>query len=116
MSGVVQVTVTAGDEEEARRLGLLAVEGRLVACAQVSGPVTSTYRWRGEVTSAVEWLCVMKTTTELVEALVVALREAHGYEVPEIVAVPVTGGDADYLAWVRAETGPAASDRPATTP
>jgi periplasmic divalent cation tolerance protein len=100
----VQVTITAPSAEEAAQLGRLAVEGRLAACAQVSGPITSTYRWEGEVTETTEWLCVLKTAAARVEALVAAVRGAHSYEVPEILVTPVVGGDPDYLKWVAAET------------
>lgn len=100
-----QVATTAPSREEAERLGRLALGQRLAACAQVAGPVSSTYWWRGEVTAAEEWLCTLKTTGERLDALVGALRAAHPYEVPEIVATAIAGGDADYLAWVDAEVG-----------
>lgn len=105
MAGHYQISVTAPSAEEADRLGRLAVEGRLAACAQVSGPITSTYWWQGHMTTTPEWLCVLKTTAALVEPLTAALRAAHGYDVPEIVATAIDGGDADYLAWVDGETG-----------
>ena len=103
-----QVTTTAPSAEEAERLGRLAVEQRLAACAQVAGPISSTYWWRGELTSAEEWLCTLKTTGGHLDALFTALRAAHPYEVPEIVATAIAGGDADYLAWVDAEVQPEA--------
>lgn len=99
-----QVQVTASSAEEATRLGRLAVEGRLAACARVSGPVASTYWWEGAVTSATEWVCTLKTTASRLPSLVIALRAAHSYDVPEIVATALVDGDPDYLAWVEAET------------
>jgi len=83
----------------------MAVEERLAACAQVSGPITSTYRWHGEVESAQEWLCVLKTTSVLLDPLCGALKLAHSYETPEIIATAIDAGDPDYLAWVAGETG-----------
>jgi len=103
MTGRVQVSVTAPDPDEAGRLGAMAVEARLAACAQVSGPITSTYWWSGQITSGTEWVCVLKTTEALVPLLMAALRAAHSYEVPEIIATPVAAGDPDYLAWIGAE-------------
>jgi periplasmic divalent cation tolerance protein len=103
-SGHRQVQVTASSAEEAARLGRLAVERRMAACAQVSGPVESTYWWEGEVTSATEWVCTLKTTAARLPALAATLRAAHSYEVPEIVATALVDGDPDYLAWVEAET------------
>jgi len=99
-----QVSVTAPTEEEARAVGAMAVEGRLAACAQVSGPIVSTYWWEAEVTSTSEYVCTLKTSAERLPALMDAVKEAHSYEVPEIVAIAIAAGDAAYLAWIRDET------------
>lgn len=99
-----EVTLTAPSAEEASRLGRLAVEGRLAACAQVSGPVASTYWWEGAVASADEWVCTLKTSAAALPHLVAALRAAHPYDTPEIVATAIESGDPDYLAWVDEET------------
>jgi len=103
----VQVQFTAPSLEEAGRLGRMVVEARLAACAQVAGPITSTYWWEGEVTSAAEWVCTLKTTSRRVPELLGALRDAHPYEVPELVVTELAGGDAAYLHWVTAETASA---------
>jgi periplasmic divalent cation tolerance protein len=103
-SAPVEVTVTAASAEEAERLASMAVERRLAACAQVSGPVTSTYWWEGTLSTATEWVCVYKTVVRRVAALTSAVRSAHSYDVPEVVVSPITGGDEDYLAWLDAET------------
>ena len=103
MAGIAQVTVTAPSEEVAEQLGRGAVEQRLAACAQVGGPIMSTYWWEGAVQHAAEWTVVLKTSTRRVDALVDAVREAHPYDTPEIVVGTLTG-DAAYLAWVEAET------------
>jgi periplasmic divalent cation tolerance protein len=71
---------------------------------QVVGPVTSRYRWEGSLETATEWLCLAKTRTSLVDDVVTAVRAEHRYDVPEIVATPVTGGSAEYLAWVADST------------
>jgi len=98
-----EVAVTAPNPEEAEALGRMAVERRLAACAQVSGPITSTYWWDGEVTSATEWTVTLKTSLDRRDALMGVLRDAHSYEVPQIVATTIDG-DPDYLAWIEAET------------
>jgi periplasmic divalent cation tolerance protein len=100
-----QVEVTASSVEEAERLGRLAVEGRLAACAQVSGPISSTYWWEGRVTSTTEWVCTLKTSSLRITRLTSVLREAHSYEVPQIVVTSLSGGDEEYLGWIGAETG-----------
>jgi periplasmic divalent cation tolerance protein len=81
-----------------------AVAAGLAACAQVGGPITSTYRWRGAVETAQEHAVQFKTAADRVAALVEHLLAGHPYEVPEIVVTPVTGGNPAYLAWVREET------------
>jgi len=102
--GYYQVSVTAPSEEEAGSLGQMAVERRLAACAQISGPISSTYWWEGEVTSASEYVCTLKTSSDRLPALMDAVKQAHSYAVPEIVAVPISAGDAAYLAWIGDET------------
>jgi periplasmic divalent cation tolerance protein len=98
------VSVTAPSKEEAGYLGRTAVEGRLAACAQVSGPLSSTYWWEGEVITAPEYLLTLKTTSDRLPVLVEAIRKAHSFEVPEIVVLPIVAGDSAYLAWIADET------------
>jgi len=80
------------------------VEGRVAACVNVVGPVTSVYRWRDAVETAGELLLLIKTPADRYPALEQALRALHPYEVPEIVAVPIERGHEDYLEWVRSCT------------
>jgi periplasmic divalent cation tolerance protein len=102
----------AGSEEEAERIAAALVERRLAACVQVLGPIASTYRWRGEVERAREWLCLAKTAASRYPELEAAVRELHSYEEPEIVAVPIVAGAAPYLNWLREETCPEPADVP----
>ena len=95
-----QVTTTLPDRDAAHRLGRRLVEERLAACAQVVGPVSSVYWWQGEVESADEWYCHLKTTASRVEDLITRIRELHPYETPEIVALSVAEGDEAYLRWI----------------
>jgi periplasmic divalent cation tolerance protein len=97
---VLQVTVTIDGKDGARALARSAVEARLAACAQVFGPIHSTYWWQGAVESAQEWGVLFKTTPQRYAALEAHLREHHPYDVPEIVCTPLTGGNPDYLTWV----------------
>lgn len=100
----VRVETTIDSREGAERLATLVVGDRLAACAQVSGPISSFYRWEGNVQSDEEWIVVIKTATDRLTALTARLVEAHPYDVPEVVAVPVFGGNPTYLEWVREET------------
>lgn len=98
------VVTTLPDRAAADRLATILVEERLAACVQVFGPIASTYRWHGAVERAEEWQCQCKTTDARRDAVQVRIRELHPYEVPEIVALPLTSGNAAYLAWVEENT------------
>lgn len=98
-----QVTVAAGSADEARRIADALLDARLAACVQVVGPVESRYWWQGVQESATEWLCLAKTKAELLDPVVAAVRRVHSYDTPEVVAVPILGGDPAYLAWLDGE-------------
>jgi periplasmic divalent cation tolerance protein len=101
-----QVLTTTDSRDAAQQIARAVVEARVAACAQVVGPIVSTYWWNGVVETTEEWQILMKTTAERYAALEAAIRQAHNYDVPEIIAMPITDGDADYLSWVDAETRP----------
>jgi periplasmic divalent cation tolerance protein len=96
---------TTDAREHADRLARSLVEERLAACVQVLGPIASTYRWQGQVETAEEWLCLIKTTTHRFNALAAHVDANHGYDTPELTAVPISDGSPRYLAWVSGETG-----------
>jgi len=103
MTDCIQVFTTAPSREEAARIARMLVEERLAACVQVLGPITSTYRWQGGIETSQEWLCVAKSSKGLYAEVEQAIRRAHSYQVPEILAVEVAAGSADYLAWLAGE-------------
>lgn len=103
MPECVQVTTTFPDERAAQRVASRAVEERLAACAQVQGPISSTYRWKGEVEQDQEWYCHFKTMAVRLPALEARIRELHPYEVPEIMVVPILQADRKYLEWIQEE-------------
>ena len=96
----VVVLVTAGSAEEGSRLGEALVGERLAACVNVVGPIRSIYRWEGAVERAEEWLLIVKARAADVPLLDARIRALHSYEVPEVLALPVYGGGAAYLAWL----------------
>jgi len=104
-SDVLIVLTNCPDEATAERIRRELVETRLAACINQLGAVRSTYRWQGAVEEATEIPLLIKTTRESYPALEARLHQLHPYSVPEIVAIPVDCGGADYLAWVGAETG-----------
>jgi periplasmic divalent cation tolerance protein len=103
--GYLRVETTVGSLEEAGRIAEAVVVARTAACAQVLGPIASTYRWQGAVERAEEYMVVMKTTAARYPELEQQLIGLHSYDVPEIVAVAVRAGSPAYLRWVAAETG-----------
>lgn len=70
------------------------------------GPINSFFHWEGEVESATEWFCFLKTTADRYPALELRLTSLHPYEIPEIVAVPLEPCSLDYAAWVEASVQP----------
>jgi periplasmic divalent cation tolerance protein len=87
------------------------VDARLAACVSIGAPVESLYHWRGNLETSAEIPVSIKTRADRFDALAEAIRAAHPYELPEIVAVPITAASADYLAWIDAETAPTPSVR-----
>ncbi|CAB1370925.1 divalent-cation tolerance protein CutA [Denitratisoma oestradiolicum] len=92
------------DKDTAQALAALLVERRLAACVNILAPCVSVYRWQGTLERAEEVPLLIKTTRARYPDLEEAIRGAHPYELPEIIAVPVTQGLPGYLAWVADET------------
>jgi periplasmic divalent cation tolerance protein len=104
MADYVQLVTTTARRDEAERIAHALVDGRLAACVQIAGPITSVYRWQGKVETSEEWRLLIKTRQALVARTAEAIRQLHPYEVPELLAFPVLWGSTDYLAWVDAQT------------
>lgn len=94
------------DRGAAERLADALVEQRLAACVNILAPCRSVYRWNGAVQHDEEYPVLIKTNADRYPALEAAIRAAHPYELPEIVAVKVESGLPAYLAWVTEETEP----------
>lgn len=101
---IVIAQTTIDDEGKATALARGAVEARLAACAHIDAPLTAVYRWKGGVETAREWRISYKTTTDRLPALAAWVAREHGYEVPEWITLPVTGGSEAYLNWVAEES------------
>ena len=102
----LQVQTTTDSRSEAMELGRAAVEARLAACAQVAGPVASTYWWEGGIERAEECLVLLKLPAARLGDLTAFLTERHSYDEPEIVALPIVAGSPSFLSWLREETVP----------
>jgi periplasmic divalent cation tolerance protein len=104
MDEYIQVLITIDSEQNARELQRLLVERRAAACVQVLGPILSTYRWEGKIETAQEWMCLAKTEAGQYDSLESLVKENHPYSVPEILALPISTGNREYLDWIKAET------------
>lgn len=100
----VLIYVTASGEEEAKKIGRALVESRLAACANVIPAITSIYHWQGKVEEGQEASLLLKTTDDKVPAVIAKVREIHSYTCPCVVALPIMGGNPDFLAWIATET------------
>jgi len=98
------VLTTAGTEEEATRIARALVEDQLAACVNVAPRITSIYRWKGAVLTETEWVLLIKTRRELFPRVRDTVRRLHSYELPEVLLVPVAGGEEKYLRWLEEGT------------
>ncbi|MCX7960359.1 MAG: divalent-cation tolerance protein CutA [Burkholderiales bacterium] len=95
------------DRAAAERIADLLIEKRLAACVNILAPCRSVYRWKGAVQHDEEHPMLIKSTADRYPALEAAIRQAHPYELPEIIAMPIERGLRAYLDWVATETTPA---------
>jgi periplasmic divalent cation tolerance protein len=100
------VLTSLPDADSAHALAEHLVTERLAACVNILAPCQAVYRWQGEIEEAREVPLLIKTTAARYAALEAAIRARHPYELPEIVAVPMSHGLPAYLDWVAAETTP----------
>jgi len=106
MEPFVVVITTLPDRASAHALAEALVHERLAACVNVMSECTSIYRWQGAVETAAEVPLWIKTRAALFAAVAQFIKYHHPYDLPEVIALPVTAGPAPYLKWVEHETGP----------
>jgi periplasmic divalent cation tolerance protein len=107
MSEELIVFVTVAARADGERIAEAVVGEQLAACVNIVGPIRSIYRWQGETCRDDEHLLLIKTTRARYAALETRLKALHGYDVPEVVAVPIERGSAEYLEWLRASVSKA---------
>jgi periplasmic divalent cation tolerance protein len=100
----ILVLTTLPDRAAAEALARSLVEARLAACVNIGAPVESLYHWRGRIETGNEVPVTIKTKQNLFDAVDEAIRGAHPYELPEVIAVPIVDGYRPYLDWIAAET------------
>ena len=97
--------ISLGPREDALAIARALVEERLAAAVNVQPGVRSIYRWQGAIEEAPEILLIAKTRAALVPQLSARVIALHSYQCPAVVAVPICGGNPDYLAWIEEQTG-----------
>lgn len=98
------IYITIDSYEAAEILGKKLVEENLVACVNILPGMTSFYRWQGAIETAKETVMIAKTQVSLVDQLTMRVKSLHSYTVPCVVAVPIEGGNSDFLKWVERAT------------
>ena len=100
----VVVFITVDSQETARKITDKLLTERKAACVNIIPKVESQYWWQGKIESTNELLLIVKTHAVLLEELIALVKQNHPYSVPEIIALPIIGGNKDYLKWIEAET------------
>jgi len=96
----ILVVVTTSSKEEAEKIAAALLEKKLIACANIFGPVTSRFWWQGKIDQAEEHMIFMKTRRELFQQIANNVKRLHSYEVPEIIALSIVDGFKPYLEWI----------------
>jgi periplasmic divalent cation tolerance protein len=92
--------ITTASKEEAETIAQRLLEAKLIACANIIGPVQSRFHWSGKIDKAEEYLVLMKSRKNLFEKLSETVKALHSYKVPEIIALPVVDGSKAYMDWL----------------
>ncbi|MBA4371706.1 MAG: divalent-cation tolerance protein CutA [Thermodesulfovibrio sp.] len=104
MTEFIVVFITAPCEDDAASMARELVGAGLAGCVNIIRGARSIYRWEGKIEDHAEVLMIAKTRGDNLAALMKRVKELHSYRVPEIVALPLLEGSADYLAWLRGVT------------
>ncbi len=99
------ITTTFEERKQAEDIAAHLLDERLVACAQITGPISSTYWWKDMIVSSDEFLLSMKTLSNNYKQVEQVIKSRHPYDVPEIIAIPVVAISDDYLDWLIQELG-----------
>ncbi len=101
----IVVFITAASTGEAQQISCLLVEQKKAACVNIIPKIDSYFWWEGKTDSAQENLLIAKTKASLLPDIITLVKKVHSYEVPEIIAIPIVGGNKDYLEWVEKSVG-----------
>jgi periplasmic divalent cation tolerance protein len=99
-TGKIVIFVTTSTEQEAHKVAELLLTKKKAACVNIVPRVDSSFWWQGKLDSARESLLIIKTKASLLPEIIEMVKSVHSYEVPEIIALPIIGGNEDYLKWI----------------
>ena len=100
MNDPVIILTTASSNKEAEIIGSKLVENKLAACVNIIPNVKSIYRWKGKINKDSEYLLIIKTVKRVEKEVFENIRKLHSYDTPEMISIPVTGGEKNYLNWL----------------
>ncbi len=98
----ILVLSTTDTMDLAQKIASALVQSHEAACVNIVPGIRSIYRWEGKVCNEAEYLLLIKSSTDKFESVRTTIRQLHSYEIPEIIALPITAGDSAYLGWLRA--------------
>lgn len=104
MPDFIVIYITTGSVNEAKKIGRVLVEEKLVACSNIISPIRSIYSWQGKICDDKEVLMILKTRKNLFKQIAKRVETLHSYDVPEIIAMPIIEGSSKYLSWLNEET------------
>jgi periplasmic divalent cation tolerance protein len=102
-SPYIVLFITTATAEEAQRISRVLLEQKKVACVNIVPKVNSLFWWQDKLDSAEESLLIVKTKASLLSEIVSLVKEIHSYDIPELIALPIIGGNQDYLDWIQKE-------------
>ncbi len=100
---LIVIHITTKDEAEARQLAGQLLEQKRAACINIIPVVSTLYRWQGKIECGTESLMIVKTKNSLLRDIIALVKANHSYQVPEVIAMPINGGNPEYLAWLEDE-------------
>lgn len=103
MTDSIVVMITCSSKREANKVKKVLLEKRKAACVNIISSIDSSFWWKGKINSSLEVLLLAKTKKKMLKKIVTLVKKIHSYEVPEIIALPIIGGNRDYLNWIEKE-------------
>ena len=100
MNDPVIILTTASSNKEAEIIGSKLVENKLAACVNIIPNVKSIYRWKGKINKDSEYLLIIKTVKRAEKEVFENIRKLHSYDTPEMITIPITGGEESYMNWL----------------